>query len=88
VTQLVLSLHQSNAAEDETKISETCAMPSAIEMHITGSKTGAKKKTASSRNNATRGTMIIMVPSTANLTDNAPLKEGAMKEESMLSPTI
>jgi hypothetical protein len=32
------------------------------------------------KNDAMRGTMIIIVPSMTNLTNNAPLKEGAMKE--------
>jgi hypothetical protein len=41
-----------------------------------------------SKNNAMRGTMTIMVPSTTNLTDSAPLKEGTTQEESKLFPTI
>jgi hypothetical protein len=32
--------------------------------------------------------MIIMTPSMTNLTNNAPLKEDTMKEESKLSPMI
>jgi hypothetical protein len=41
-----------------------------------------------SKNNAMRRTMTIMVPSTTNLTDSAPLKEGTTQEESKLFPTI
>jgi hypothetical protein len=48
-------------------------------MHADGSKTGAKSKSALSRSDVMRGTMIIMVPSMTNLTDNAPLKEGIMQ---------
>jgi hypothetical protein len=56
-------------------------------MPVAGSKTGTKNETVPNRNNTTRGIMIIMTPSTTNLTDNAPLKEGAMEESKHFSMT-
>jgi hypothetical protein len=46
-------------SEGETEMTMTCAMSSATEMPMTELKTGAKNKTASNRNNAMKGTMII-----------------------------
>jgi hypothetical protein len=54
---------------------------------MAGSKIGAKNETVPNRNNTMRGTMIIMTPSTTNLTDSAPLKEGAMEESKHFSMT-
>jgi hypothetical protein len=65
----------------------TCATSSAVEMHTTESKIGAKNKSAWNRNSAMRGTMIIMVPTMTNLTANTPLNEGIIQDESKLSPT-
>jgi hypothetical protein len=65
----------------------TCTMSSATEMPITRSKANAKNETMPNKNDTMRGTMIIMAPSTTNLIDSAPLKEGAMKEESKSFPT-
>jgi hypothetical protein len=56
-------------------------------MPVVGSKTDAKNETVVNRNNTMRGTMIIMTPSTTNLTDSAPLKEGAMEESKHFSMT-
>jgi hypothetical protein len=70
MTRPAVSLHQRNAAKDETEITETCVTSSAIEMHATGSKTDVKNETVSNKNNAMRGTMTIMVPSTMNHTNN------------------
>jgi hypothetical protein len=60
------------------RITETCMTSSMAEMHAAGSKIGAKSNGALSRNNEMRGTMIIMVPSMTNLTDDAPLREEVM----------
>jgi hypothetical protein len=54
---------------------------------MAGSKIGAKNETVPNRNNTMRGTMIIMTPSTTNITDSAPLKEGAMEESKHFSMT-
>jgi hypothetical protein len=59
-----------------------------IEMHAIGLTTGARNGSALSKNDVMIGTMIIMVPSITNLTDSAPLKEGATQEESMPFPMI
>jgi hypothetical protein len=48
--------------------------------------TRAKSETALSRNDMVRGTLIIMLPSMTNLTNNTPLKEGVIQEESKNSP--
>jgi hypothetical protein len=47
-------------------------MLSTIEMRVAELKTGAQSETAFNRNDTMRGTMIIMVPSMANLIDNVP----------------
>jgi hypothetical protein len=86
-TRPAVSLHRRNVAEDETGMIEAYTTSSATEMHATGSKTSAKSETASNRNDTMKGTMIIMVPTMTNLTDNVPLKEDAMKEESKHFPT-
>jgi hypothetical protein len=82
VTWPTVCLHKRNTAEGETETTMTCPTSSAIEMPTTGSKTGAMNETASNRSDAMKGTMIIMARSMTNLNDNAPLKEGIMKEES------
>jgi hypothetical protein len=86
-TWLAASLHRRGAANSVIRMTETCMTSSAVEMHADGSKTGAKSESALSRNDTMRGTMIYMVPSITNLTDNAPLKEGVMQEESKPFPT-
>jgi hypothetical protein len=56
------------------------------EMHTSELKNGAKSEVTSNRNDATKGTMIIIVPSMTNLTNSVPPKMDAMKEESKLFP--
>jgi hypothetical protein len=51
-------------------------------MRMTGLRTVAKSEIVLSVNAATRGTMIIMVPTMTNLTDIVLWLEGAMKGES------
>jgi hypothetical protein len=85
-TQPIVSLHQRSTAKRVIGMTETCKTSYAAEMHMAGSKIGTKSESALSRNNMMSGTMIIMVPSMTNLTDNVPLKEGAMQEESRPSP--
>jgi hypothetical protein len=86
-TRPAASLPQRNAAEDDTRMTMTCMTSFATEMHTTRLKIGAKSENALNRNDTTRGIMIIMVPSTTNLSDNALPKERTMKEESKLFPT-
>jgi hypothetical protein len=51
-------------------------------MRMTGLRTVAKSEIVLSVNAATRGTVIIMVPTMTNLTDIVLWLEGAMKGES------
>jgi hypothetical protein len=83
-----VSLHRRNDAEGEIEMTETCVTLIVAEMHAAESKITARSENASSRNDATRETMITMIPSMTNLTDNTPQKVGAMKEELKLFPTI
>jgi hypothetical protein len=75
-TQPTTSLHQRNTAEGIVGTTVTCVMSSTTEMHAIGSKIGTESKSAWNKNNAMRGTMIIMVPTMTNLTGTTPLKEG------------
>jgi hypothetical protein len=81
-TRPAVSLDQRSVAKGMIGMTKTCTMSSAIEMHMARSKIGAKSENASSRSDATRVAIVIMVLSITNLTDNAPLKEGIMQEES------
>jgi hypothetical protein len=65
----------------------TCMMSSAVEMHVTRSKTSAKSESAWSKHDVMR-TMIIMVPTMTNFTDNTPQREGVIQEESKLFPRL
>jgi hypothetical protein len=75
-TRPVASLHRRCMAEGMIGMTVTCVTSSMIEMHAFGSKTGAKSESACSGNDTMKGTMLIMVPTMTNLTNNAPLKEG------------
>jgi hypothetical protein len=77
-TRLEVSLYQRNMAEGETGMTETCMTLSIAKMHVAGSKIGVRSVSALNRSNMNKGTMIIMVPITTNLTDSALLREGAM----------
>jgi hypothetical protein len=59
----------------------TCMTSFTIEMPATELKTGGKNETAPNKNDMMRGTMISVAPSMTNLTDSAPLKEGAMESK-------
>jgi hypothetical protein len=50
-----------------------------IEMHATGLRTSAKNKTASSVNDAMRGTVVTMAPTMTNPIDTVLLLEDALK---------
>jgi hypothetical protein len=72
----VASLLRRSVANDVGGTTATCVTSSTAEMHTAGSKTGVESESAWNRISMMRGTMIDMVPTTTNLTDNAPLKEG------------
>jgi hypothetical protein len=84
-TQPVVSLPQWSVAENKIGTTRTWAMSSTIEMHPTWLKTGAKNEVASNESDAMKGTMIIMVPSTINLTGTIPWKEDLMKAGSKIA---
>jgi hypothetical protein len=84
--QPVVSLHQRSVTEGIIGMIEICAMSSVAEMHATRLTTDAMS--ASSKSDVMRGSMNIMAPSMTDLTDSAPLKEGATREESKPFPTI
>jgi hypothetical protein len=86
-TQPAVSLLQRSMTEGMIGMTETCAISSAVEMHMAGLTTGARSTSASSKTDVMRGTMIIVVLSMTNLTDSVPLKEGATWEESNPFPT-
>jgi hypothetical protein len=65
----VVSLPQRSAAKSEIRIIGICTTLSATRMHVTGLKTDAKSETVSSTNDAMKGIMNIMAPSTINFTD-------------------
>jgi hypothetical protein len=87
-TRSTVSLNWRNAAEGGIGMTEIYATSSAVEMHTIGLTIGARSVSALSKNDVMRGTMTIMVPSTTNLTDSAPTKEGATQEESKPFSTI
>jgi hypothetical protein len=86
-TELAVSIHQRNAAEDETRMTEISVMSSVAEMGAFGLKTDSRSASALNRSSMKKGTMTTMVPITINLTDIVPPKEGAMQEESKLFST-
>jgi hypothetical protein len=55
-------------AEDTIETTATYAMSSMLEMHMDKSKAGGEIGNVKSKNNAMKGTMIIMVLTTTNLT--------------------
>jgi flagellar hook-length control protein FliK len=67
-----VSLPRRNTAKDDTGTTKTSVMSFMAEMHAAGLKISAKSEITSSKNSAMKGTTITMVPSTTNLTDNAP----------------
>jgi hypothetical protein len=77
-------LPRRSIAEDDTGMIGTGMTLFTTEMDMAKLKISAKSEIASNRNGATKGTMIITVPSMTNLTDSVPLKRDAMKKESRL----
>jgi hypothetical protein len=55
-------------------------------MHASESKAGTKTGSVKSKNNAMKGTMIIMVLTTANLTEKGHQKRDTSKEASRHIP--
>jgi hypothetical protein len=87
-TKLAVSLHWRSTAEGRIRVTQTGAMSLVVEVNTTGLTTGSRSMSMLSKNDVMRGTLTIMVPSTTNLTDTAPLKEGATQVESKPFPII
>jgi hypothetical protein len=85
-TLQAISLHRSNATEDDTETTEICMTSSTIEMHTTGLKTSVRSVSALNRGNMKKGAMTTTVPITTNLTDIVLPKGGTMLEKSRLFP--
>jgi hypothetical protein len=85
-TQPAVSLHQRNAAEGKTGLTEICMMSSVAEMHVARSKTGVRSVSVLDRSGAKKGTMTTMVPIMTTLIDSVLPKEGIMQEESRRPP--
>jgi hypothetical protein len=79
-TQLVASLHQRNAAEGETRMTEICTTSSATMMHVAKSKTGIRSVSTLNRSDRKKGTMINMVSTLTNLTDSILPKRSDRKK--------
>jgi hypothetical protein len=87
-TWQAVSLHQRNAAEGATGMTEICATSSAAKMHAARSKTGVRSVSVLNRSSAKKGTMTTMDPIMTNLTDSVLPKEGILQEESRRSLKI
>jgi hypothetical protein len=74
-TRQAVSLHQRNAAEGDTRMTEICVTYSATEMHTVESKTGISSASILNRSSAKKGTMTTMDPIMANITDSILSKE-------------
>jgi hypothetical protein len=86
-TRLVVSFHRRNMAKDETRMTEICTTSSAVEMHMTGLKTGTWSVSTFNRSSVEKGNMTTIVPILINLTDSVLPKEDAMQDDSKLFPT-
>jgi hypothetical protein len=58
-TRQAVSLHQRNAAEDETEMTEICAMSYVVEMHAAGSKTDVRSMSTLNRRSMKKGTITV-----------------------------
>jgi hypothetical protein len=63
-----------SATEDAIETTVTYAMSFAPEMHVAESKVDAEFRSVKSKNSAMKGTMIIMVLTTTNLTGSGHRK--------------
>jgi hypothetical protein len=58
-TRQAVSLHQRNAAEDETEMTEICAMSYVVEMHVAGSKIDVRSMSTLNRRSMKKGTITV-----------------------------
>jgi hypothetical protein len=73
-TRPAASLHMRSAAEDAAETTMINVTSSKREMHAAESKASAEIRSVKSKNNVRKGTMIIMVLTTANLTGSSDQK--------------
>jgi hypothetical protein len=73
-------------AEDTIETTKTCATSSAAEMHMVKLKTSAEIRSVKSKNSAMKGTMIIVVLTTANLTGSVHQMGDTSQEASRRIP--
>jgi hypothetical protein len=85
-TQPAASLHGGSVAEDVVETTTIYVMSSAPKMHAAESKAGAEIRSVKSMNNAMKGTMIIMVLTTTNLTGSGHRKWDTSSEASRHIP--
>jgi hypothetical protein len=80
VTRPVASLHGRSATEDATETIATYVTSSVPEMHVAESKASAEIGSVKSKNNAMKGTMIIMVFTMTNLIGSGHRKQDTSQE--------
>jgi hypothetical protein len=76
------SLHRRSVVEDATETTVTYATSSAPEMHVDELKAGAEIGNVKSKNIVMKGTIIIMVVTTTNLTGIGHQKQDTSQEVS------
>jgi hypothetical protein len=74
-TRPAASLRWWSVAMDTVETTAIYATSFTLEMHATGSKTGTEIRCVKSNNYVRKGTMIIMVHTTSNLTGSGYLKQ-------------
>jgi hypothetical protein len=85
-TQPAASLHRRSAAEDAIETTTTYVTSSTTEIHAADLKTGVEIGSVKGKNSAMKGTMIIMVLTTTNLTGKGHRKWDTSQEASMHIP--
>jgi hypothetical protein len=85
-TQPATSLHRRSTAEEAIETTMTYVTSSAPEMQAAELKAGTKIRSVKSKNNAMKGTMIIMVLTVTNLTGSFPRKRDTSQEASRYIP--
>jgi hypothetical protein len=85
-TQPAASLHMRSTGEDATEKTTTYVMSSVPKMHATESKASAEIGSVKSKNNTMKGTVIIMVLCTTNVTRKGHRKWDTSQEASRHIP--
>jgi hypothetical protein len=80
------SLHGRSMTKNAIETTMTYAMTSVLEMHKEESKTDAKIMSVKNKNNAMKGTMMIMVLTTSNITEISHQRWATSQEASRHIP--